>query len=508
MGKSKKIVQSILSVCLGCMMIFGICFMLPNKVKAEVIFTEENPEFDFIHYDTDPNGVRYPAQSTYSHPETEKYTITTNTYVCWWDQDDVAILYKNYWAKYGDQGKLTVEVTVENMYASDEDGNPKSGAIPHDNASSGIIIRSGNGASAASVFLHCRKNQICIVYRTADGKGTSVSKLGEAPEYPVQLKLEKEGNAFIGYYKTKSTQIWQKLKAVYAEMDEQVMVGVAAHSCEQNLPVTAIYKNFSVVIEGPEGSEYGVEEEPEKDMDPIPYDPPVGPTTLLQETFTDGSITEEEESITNPIWMDKSSSISTKAYIVTEEDGNRVWWRRFVSDKAFAGNEEWTDYSLSADYKFAEESNPDEENLLTFFVRHREVDPYGYYDYQVSLSDGNKLQISKRHRAGLKNLQGSVCKTTTIDNYLDGQWHTIEIFAVDNTVTVLIDEIEKLSYSDDEKMINAKGSIGLYSSGASVYLDNIIVRSYEDIVGGDFDNKIGGNWDQPIPDYIKNWSWR
>ena len=43
--------------------------------------------------------------------------------------------------------------------------------------------------------------------------------------------------------------------------------------------------------------------------------------------------------------------------------------------------------------------------------------------------------------------------------------------------------------------------MGLEFYQVYAYVDNIVVRKLEDEFGGDYDNKIGGNWNDPIPNY-------
>ena len=40
------------------------------------------------------------------------------------------------------------------------------------------------------------------------------------------------------------------------------------------------------------------------------------------------------------------------------------------------------------------------------------------------------------------------------------------------------------------------------ANNAAVKVDNIEVIKEDDLLGGDYDNKICGNWNMPIPDII------
>ena len=109
-------------------------------------------------------------------------------------------------------------------------------------------------------------------------------------------------------------------------------------------------------------------------------------------------------------------------------------------------------------------------------------------------------------------------KTVDIDNYLeDGLWHNIAISVFDNVVKVYWDNQLKITYTDvgsdnqwyskgDWEHINSKGNIGIGTYETSVKIDNIIVEKLEDSINGDYDNTVGGGWDDPIPEYVDSWS--
>ena len=80
----------------------------------------------------------------------------------------------------------------------------------------------------------------------------------------------------------------------------------------------------------------------------------------------------------------------------------------------------------------------------------------------------------------------------------------MQIDVIDNKITVYWDD-KQIAYGEDNdtsKFFNGFGGIGLYSDKATVSVDNIYVRKLEDYLGGDYDNYIGGKFDEKTPDYI------
>ena len=56
-------------------------------------------------------------------------------------------------------------------------------------------------------------------------------------------------------------------------------------------------------------------------------------------------------------------------------------------------------------------------------------------------------------------------------------------------------------------MVIGYGNVALTTTDSiDIYFDNIIVTKLDDPIGGDYDNFIGGNWDENIPDYAQNFA--
>ncbi len=513
----KRILITVVSVCLMLALLLSIPIWLGMNASAEVIYEETNPDFKFKVYDTGlkgASGTAWKSEGELIPFDGEKYTINTNSYCMWWEADDIAFAYNNYVADYGDKGTITVETTVlsRDLYKGTE---------LHSNGSTGIAIRDNDSADSPSVYLHARANWIGVVYRTKAGVLTILSTDdGAPPKFPVKLKMEKTGNAVKSYYMNDGDNNWISLGTVYVKMDKTVMAGVAAHNgTNGNDWITTDFSDFKVTVEGPEGSKYdpgagsgaGEEEGPTEPENYMPPDPGLTDNILFRETFTDGSLVnptaENENAIANPIW---ESELGEPQYaeIVTDGD-NRYWHRRFTSDEYYFPNTKWTDYSLSADMKFGDETIPDAINQVNFYVRHRAMIAYGYFGYRVEFTYGKYVKIHKYALSSNPMADRVVASVTLEDTYLTKDWTTWRVDAFDNKITVYIGDKEVISYTDEgegDVSCNSLGGIGIGSDGADFYIDNIVVRKLDDLLGGDYDNQIAGNWDEDIPDYLKDFT--
>ena len=95
------------------------------------------------------------------------------------------------------------------------------------------------------------------------------------------------------------------------------------------------------------------------------------------------------------------------------------------------------------------------------------------------------------------------------DEYLlkPGEWQNLYVEVVDNNIKVWYNGVEKIDYTDEDNTIAVlKGGIGITTYDTDVAIDNIVVRKLEDELGGDYDNDIGGNYNEEIPAYLQEWS--
>ncbi|MBQ2236928.1 MAG: hypothetical protein II317_02340 [Clostridia bacterium] len=517
----------IVSAVLAAALISTVIIINPLKAKADVLLDKKNPTFDFLIYDGACYNVNYKCDPEKNvlvqDPEKGEYSITTNSYVMWHGNDHIALAYEKYKLSYGDSSIITLETTITERTLVE-------GSALHDNASVGLVIR-GIGNDAPSVYLHCRSGYVGIVYRTKKGADTVLGATsGRQPIYPVSLRMKKQGNAVSCQYKYGNSDKWLTLNTVFVNTGDVIMAGVAAHSCLENSYTRNSWKDYSVVIEGPAGStledpdatESGTASEEENLDEVLPPDSPVSDNILFRETFTDGSLTDGDESVTNPIWYTHDDEEAAKEAILelSEDKLNRYWRRRGTDDTYFFDGKKWTDYEYSIDLKYniqdgATQEDIDNmcanENNVKIHTRFRAVDPYGFFGYAISLEYGRYVRIYKYAAQLYTNELNLVAEADVtqlgIDRFIDNEWHTWRIKTFDNTVTVYLDNREILTYADTKEsgVINSFGGIGIGSSGTDISVDNLIVRKLTDLYGGDYDNQIAGNWDEDIPDYLKTW---
>lgn len=512
-----------LSIVLSVLLLTAVLLTsLQIPVKGEkVLLSETNPELDFKLYDSKANSNNYIPTGTYTQGD-GVYSITTNANVMWDTADDIAILYKKYNVGYGDKGTITIQGTVTERYATD-------GNEPHENASVGLNIRCGDSNDAPEIYLHVRGLRIMIVYRTTKGAFSAPSyQFNESAVYPVQLKMEKKGNAVTCSYKNGNSDVWCIYNKIYISSTEDIMAGIAVHSCEEKQDLVGTVTDYSVEIKGPDDApDYStgdgdVDNDDDESIVPVQPDPEYADDLLLRETFTDGSLINEPEAKDNVIWGEKGSDADYATLEV--EDDNRVWHRNFSDDYYMIGDQSWTDYKMSTRFKYGPDCDTDAKNSFSMFVRHKTAKITGYYSYSATVEFGNTVVIRKKVLSSNKglaadNLGTAIMATATLEESLfDGKWHTMEVTAFDNVITVALDGEEILSVVDDGfpiydaytgkpyRLINSAGCVGIGSIGTDIFIDDIYVYKLYDALGGDYDNSIDGNWDLPIPDYVVDYN--
>ncbi len=503
--------------------------------SAENIYADANIPLDFKvitvgdYYDgAKSDGTLTPGANI--APGDGKYVLRSNTHVAWWASDDIAFAYKQYDIGSGGKDNLTIETEVIS-HIPDTPGI----SVMHENASAGLMMRDSLDPDGAMLFVHVRRDWILTVYRQSKGQEARVGRYFATPDYPVKLRIVREGSVFTTYCKTDSDLQWAKIDSVSLLFNGPTYAGIANHSCEQNVYMQSTFQGFTAngkgtwtgTGEGGAGGEGGEATAPTESVEQLPgtppaeepFDPKKEPNVLLYETFTDGSRVKGEEAVNNPIWNNPTGEL------VELDDGNRVWYKNFAETYDFIGNDDWSDYSLSVDIRYGDLSNPQLNGKVVFYVRHKEYVTHGAADYGVVIEhythtvDG-KPQYDETGKNPIRKLRAYVVKkersklesiatTVLTDYYLiegdwftDGQFHNITIDAFDNTVTLRIDGVKALEYADTGTVTNSFGNIGFQTTNSSVYLDNIKVTALEDTLGGAYDNYICGNWDQPIPDYI------
>ncbi|MBP3626487.1 MAG: hypothetical protein J6J39_00395 [Clostridia bacterium] len=494
--------------------IFLIINMFFINSSAEKVVVEEvtDPDLQFAHI---VSGNYWNSRYDFKQSGS-KYTLSTNCRSAWEAADDIDFGYQKFNFNYGKTGKLTAQTTVESWNGS------------YVSASAGILLRSSLKPGAASVFLNARPEGIFLLYRFNDdvayAKGQTYSVSLNKSYYPVQLKVELENNYVRASYKTAKDTTWKTFSSLTPCVIKtgEIYAGIAAHSSIENNYETAVFNGFSAVVEAEEGYENEAPDEPveEEDDTLIVEDLPLTSDTILRETYSDNSVFEGEESVQNPIW--ETNVLIPE--IITEERTNRYLHLTYLDRNAyyFAGNRSWTDYSLQMDLTFPKDIMELSENRFYIYTRMQDIAQYGYNSYVVELATLDPTFDTRRSVIRLgrissqpKIIADSIDKNITwlatqeLDYLKDlGTTNTIKIETLDNKITVYWNGniIEGLTFTDEDASANLIGTIGIGGDDVSVNVDNILVRKLNDPLGGDYDNKIRGKYDDPIPDYIKQYA--
>lgn len=498
---------------------------LQFSASAEEI-DETNPELKLAEIDSDVElqygGAGSYVQDSYFSQGNGKYNLKTNAYVAWYLNDDIAFAYKVYNVDQNADGDyLEATVTVDSIQSYDPSTNKP------ENASIGLMFRSGLDSDDAEVFIHLRENKMLAVYRTRDGGDTLVQYTNNTVDFPVQLKMRKEKNVVKLSYKSASRDFWQDFKyPIGMNVSGPLYVGLAAHSCDKDTFINGNFSNLEVKGVGTyDGSGSGGNTSSDVSSEYVEEDSPIGSKVMLRETFSDGSITDGTESITNPIWD------TPETFNLVNEDGNRVWARTFVDKNDYVGD--WNgnvksinwqnDYIVSVDVKFTENCNPDPEaasNTFRLFARHTGIVFYGHKSYSAVVTNGYKITLYRNDRLlNDASKDGTALKTVNLRTLLDdseysclgdGIYHKLAIKVFDNKISVYWDDMSNpiIEYTDEnnDKNMPTVGGVGVGTYQTDVYIDNLTVERIDDSFGGDYDNQIGGNWDMPIPDYVTDYT--
>lgn len=518
--KNKMMKITALSLCVLMAVVVYVQF---NAHSAEI--NETNPDLILEKIDSDVENIFYSkgiyVQKTDFAQGGGKYNIKTNSYVAWSLNDDIAFAYKKYNVSEKSGDFMEATVTIDSVPT----GSP---GQMHHNASAGLMFRSGLENDAAEVFLHVRGTGILAVYRTKKGNDTSVQYTNMNIKFPLQLKMVKRANQVNLSYKSSGGD-WLNFKyPVGLSAKGPLYVGLAAHSCEETNFINANFSNLTLKGVGTyDGTEDSGHDTSSTVSEYVEEDPPLASNILLRETFTDGDLTNKPARPENPVWP------QPEELTIVNQNGNRVWDRTFIDQNDWVGDE-WTDYTVSVDVQFTEKCNPDPEaasNTFRLYARHTGIEFYGHSDYAATVTNGYKLGLYKR--TFIKNdpsQNGYLLASVDLTDYFgkkdaanntiagsysclgDGKYHNLAMRVFDNKITVYWDGVELIYFVDTgvaDKVTGRRvfpmGNVGIGTYETSVYVDNLMVEKLEDTFGGDYDNKIGGNWDAPTPSYIQDW---
>lgn len=502
-GKAKVIIAAVMTLALA----VGAVFAMPASAQT---IDDTNPALKFIHIegnaDGNWSGGSYKATGSFT-PDNEvptdgNYEMTTNSFVAWYAEDDIGYAYKSYPVGNTKDDYIMAETEITEFRAKNAVSSDGTTTSPDWNASAGLMIRNSLSADGGMVFMHARSGRILIVYRTRTSGSCGVTYTDFKPSYPIKLRIEKKANIVTASFKTADMSDWYKIRSVGLESDGKspIYLGLCGHSCNPNIPIYAKFNGFHVEGEGTLDISGDTEETPSEEEKYVAEDANAADNTLLRETFTDGDLTNTPETALNPVWSSPSQSKLTLL-----DDGNYVWDRVFASGYDYIGDYDWTDYSASLDIKFLKDCDEQLANRVKLYVRHMDVDYTGYCDYAAALEKGNQIALYKRFRTkdGLY-VNGDKVALVDVEKYLgDEQWHNLKVEAFDNKIKVYWDGEKVIDYTDTSELkINLKGCIGVSVDETACYIDNITVLKLEDEWGGDYDNDIGGNFNQAIPDYL------
>ncbi len=496
-----------------------ITSVTPLIVKGEE-FDDVNPELTLECIDSDLESEYYNT-SPYAHKSaltqgSGKYKITTNSMAVWRYDDDVAFAYKKYNVKGSGSDYIDIEVTVNEM--------PVGTPTTHHNASCGIMLRSSLDPSASEVFLHVRPLGILAVYRTNDENITLKQQPNFTATFPLTLKMHKQGQkvtmSFIGSNGVEVDFPYP----VQMSAPGPIYAGIASHSCDVSSTTTANFSNLKITGKGTyvEGDDNNKEESSSASSEYVEEDSPLASNLLLRETFTDGNLYNTPESKGNPVWSKDMNGSQ-----ILNNAGNRYWDLSFVDTVNYAGDQSMTDYEVSADFQFTPECNPDIEagsNTFRLYARHTDIPFYGNADYSAVITEGYKIGLYKRSYLGDTVDSNGYLLGETVnlrefykdEDFIllgDNKWHNLKLSVLDNKIKIYLDGELIIDFVDTGieesvhgKRIFGKGNIGISAYETAVLVDNITVKKLDDSFGGDYDNELGGNWDQPIPDYVNEYN--
>ena len=519
MNRTKKLTVLLLSVALCVVSLFSSTLF----ASAETVIVEDykNTSLTFVAIHG-ANTSAWEPVGTYEENiatdgSTANYKINTNAYAQWYNKDSSHFGYKKMDFAYGENGTLVLEADMKSWSAQ-----------MSEEAGAGIMIRTSLDPGATTIMLHCRPSRMFITYRPKDdadsmrGQILSFSK----NEYPVRFRIVLNKNKAVCYARTSASNNFLKVGTIPFICGNTVYAGLAAYSQYQAETATAEYTYFRSYIETPEGAQRVDGEEGGNSSDntsseeviTLPEDDPVQANVLMRETFTDGDINpEKEEYPSNVKWYYKEDQVPK---IVTNADNTNRYLYDWMEDGVYmyGGDQHWSDYTMTVDLTFTKEYLNDAANNFYVFVRHTDIAQYGCHDYAVCFTGGNKISIGYRTGSKFDTAPTLLTTSNTAGDtvYMDYKYLPafnesektvqLKIKAFDNVITVYLDGVEVLRYTDTTSSVKGLGSVGFLTKESAVMVDNIVVTEETDLLGGSYDNEISGNWNSPIPEIVTYFS--
>ena len=198
------------------------------------------------------------------------------------------------------------------------------------------------------------------------------------------------------------------------------------------------------------------------------------------------------------------------AFEVAEDNGNKVLMQMINADNkptdwryrgtpnpiTSLGDDRWSNYSAEIDFKFASDAS---DNYISFGSRYLTAElnvNTAENGYSVKFSPSGDWVFSNNAKGLEKG---------TVEGFDSTQWHTLNITAVNNTVTAAIDGNNILEYTD-EGFYNHSGRVSIGSGLYNNVFDNLKVSpsGSSNIVTriDDHDPRVTytGEWDRTVPD--------
>lgn len=525
---NKKIVALIASFMAVCIVV-PICFSFTSSAELVEVYKTTDPELEFINiYEGGSSAAGKYAPSDeckiISH-ENGIYKMQSNSWALWDTSDAVSYAYIKSDFNTGEGTIMTVQFTVDDWNGTEI----------------GLNVRKSLDATSESVAATYRAGLSYMLNRVEENTQYTYAKKSVETDFgnvPMHLRMvmDKTKGRISSFYKIggdiDSEDDWKPLSSKTCNFIKSCKVlytGIILSTADKNLMAVGECSNFSVRLQAPEG--YVIEGDEDTDDDKTEIEPDVtlpedfeGPQdALLYETFSDGNLFPDEKSVTiaNPLWTVRKGTANVK---VNESETNRALLTASADAELMmtAGDMTWTDYSVQMDVQFTEDAIETDENRIELLFRHRSAVIGGSGDYSVAIvskvSDGEFAgqYLQLRWRGGENTfiprnptVLTEVCLSEQRMLTL-GETHTVKVEAVDNIFKIYFNDMTTpiLSYTDTNTGMGAnkdphlQGCIGLVVINSYVQIDNLVVRDIIDPMGGDYDNEIMGNYDEPIPDWL------
>ncbi len=506
-----------------------------NVSAAE--FSDTNPELQLASIQGDPEGYKsialYDHESSFEQKNTGtedgEYAIETNSFVAWFPTDDVAFAYKYYGVSAA--GDDYVEATVTADYFTNPDGSAFDLGKGAHHPSTGLMFRSGLDNDDAFIYVHVRDGgQVVLVYRDPSFEylyqctNQNGRDFGSS-DYPLQFKMNLKGGLVQIQYKGANDATWTKFTPVkIPSFRNGIYVGLCAHSGAEAQTMRATFQDLQVTGIASLGEEGGDSNTPTVPEEPVIPDEalPNPENVLLRETFTDGQFNNKPFNKTNPEWTRFPEGFLK----IKNIEGNRVLYAEYGDEWDVTGETDWADYSASLDMTFDSQNVEEDFSAIGLIVRHITNIFYGYENYMVVVQNGYKICVYENFMQTKVDLNTTniMAEFSLREHYGDadftligdGKMHNLTVDCFDNTLTIYFDGEEIGTFVDnhdrtnggnasDVYAVNSLGQVGIIFKNSFGYVDNLVVRKLEDPLGGSYDNKLCGNWNDPIPDYIADY---